>query len=130
LDEQRSTPLAFTIARSFPRARESLRRHAEVGARQENHLRQTYDRCAAICTVDGADIAEELVRQGLGPDCPRFSGGRYQQAELRGRRAGRRAGRNDRGDVSPARLLPGAVSPNVAMTGGPSRFFAIPERVL
>jgi micrococcal nuclease len=43
---------------------------------------QTYDRCAAICTLEGgADIAEMLVRVGLARDCPRFSGGRYQQAE-------------------------------------------------
>jgi endonuclease YncB( thermonuclease family) len=80
-----------------------LRRHAEVGARQENHLRQTYDRCAAICTVDGADIAEELVRQGLGPDCPRFSGGRYQAAE----RQAAAAGRHDPRDVPPAAILAG-----------------------
>jgi micrococcal nuclease len=42
----------------------------------------TYDRCAAICTLEGgADISEELVRMGLARDCPRYSGGRYQAAE-------------------------------------------------
>ena len=44
---------------------------------------QTYDRCVAICTLDGADIAAQLVSDGLARDCPRFSGGRYQSAELR-----------------------------------------------
>jgi micrococcal nuclease len=49
---------------------------------------RTYDRCAAICTLDGADIAEELVRQGLARDCERFSGGRYQEAELQAAQGG------------------------------------------
>jgi micrococcal nuclease len=43
---------------------------------------RTYDRCVAICTLDGADIAEEMVRQGLARDCPRFSGGRYEAVEM------------------------------------------------
>ena len=42
----------------------------------------TYDRCAAICTADGADIAAEMIRMGLARDCPRFSGGRYEEIEL------------------------------------------------
>ena len=42
----------------------------------------TYDRCAAICALEGADIAEELVRMGLARDCPRYSRGRYREAEL------------------------------------------------
>ena len=42
----------------------------------------TYDRCDAICTLEGgADISEELVRMGLARDCPRYSGGRYEAAE-------------------------------------------------
>lgn len=35
----------------------------------------------AICYLEGADISEELVRLGLARDCPRYSGGRYEQAE-------------------------------------------------
>jgi micrococcal nuclease len=42
----------------------------------------TYDRCAAICFLEGADIAAEMVRLGLARDCPRYSGGRYQAVEL------------------------------------------------
>ena len=41
----------------------------------------TYDRCAAICAIEGADIAAEMIRMGLARDCPRFSGGRYHAAE-------------------------------------------------
>lgn len=40
---------------------------------------RTYDRCVGICYLDGADIAAELVR----PGCPRYSGGRYAEAERR-----------------------------------------------
>jgi micrococcal nuclease len=41
----------------------------------------TYDRCAAICRLEGADISEEMVRMGLARDCPRYSGGRYRATE-------------------------------------------------
>ena len=54
---------------------------------------RTYDRCAAICTLDGADIAAEMVRLGLARDCERFSGGRYEAVEMeprKGRRSARR----------------------------------------
>jgi len=44
---------------------------------------RTYDRCVGVCYLDGTDISEELVRRGLARDCPRFSGGRYAQAERR-----------------------------------------------
>ena len=43
----------------------------------------TYDRCAAICHLERADISEEMVRMGLARDCPRYSGGRYRAAEQR-----------------------------------------------
>ena len=42
---------------------------------------RTYDRCVAICHLEGADISATLVRQGLARDCPRFSGGRYREIE-------------------------------------------------
>ena len=39
-------------------------------------------RCAEICYLFGADVAERLVRQGLARDCARYSDGRYEQAEM------------------------------------------------
>jgi len=42
---------------------------------------RTYDRCVAICCLDGKDVAAVLVQQGLARDCPRFSGGRCARAE-------------------------------------------------
>lgn len=42
-----------------------------------------YDRCVGICYLDGEDISEILVRRGLARDCPRFSRGRYAEAERR-----------------------------------------------
>ena len=38
---------------------------------------RTYDRCAAVCYVDGLDVAEVMIRGGYARDCPRFSQGRY-----------------------------------------------------
>ena len=49
---------------------------------------RTHDRCAGVCYLDGADISEILVHRGLARDCPRFSGGRYIQAELQAAAAG------------------------------------------
>jgi micrococcal nuclease len=43
---------------------------------------QTYNRCTAVCALEGIDIAEVLVGIGHARDCPYFSGGRYQTAEL------------------------------------------------
>lgn len=43
---------------------------------------RTYDRCVAVCYLEGVDIAAELVAAGLARDCPRFSGGRYREAEM------------------------------------------------
>ena len=43
--------------------------------------RKSYDREVGSCYLGGADIAAELVKAGLGRDCPRFSMGRYQQHE-------------------------------------------------
>jgi endonuclease YncB( thermonuclease family) len=44
---------------------------------------RTYDRCVGICYVDGEDISEVMVRRGLARACPRFSQGRYGDAERR-----------------------------------------------
>jgi micrococcal nuclease len=42
----------------------------------------TYDRCVAVCYLNGADVEATIVRTGLARDCPRYSGGRHGQAEL------------------------------------------------
>lgn len=48
---------------------------------------RSHDRAIGICFQAGADIAEALIRVGLGRDCPRFSGGRYAALEtVEGRR--------------------------------------------
>ena len=60
---------------------------------------RTYDRCAGICYLDGADIAAELVRRGLARDCPRFSGGRYADVE--------REAAEDRATIRESYRLPG-----------------------
>ena len=49
---------------------------------------QTYNRCTAVCVLDGTDIADALVRQGFARDCLMYSDGRYQEAELRTAAAG------------------------------------------
>lgn len=41
----------------------------------------TYDRCVAICFLDGVDVGERLIREGHARDCPRYSGGRYAADE-------------------------------------------------
>ena len=35
-----------------------------------------------VCYLNGEDIGEAMVRQGLARDCPRISGGRYGEAEV------------------------------------------------
>lgn len=42
---------------------------------------RTHDRCVAVCYLNGDDIAEVMVRQGLARGCPRFSGGWYSETE-------------------------------------------------
>jgi endonuclease YncB( thermonuclease family) len=54
------------------------------------------DRCIGTCYLEGADIAAELVRRGLARDCPRFSGGRYREAEREASAAGAVIGRTYR----------------------------------
>lgn len=43
--------------------------------------RMTWDRYEGVCFLGSRDIAAELVRAGLGRDCPRHSGGRYRPLE-------------------------------------------------
>lgn len=42
------------------------------------------DRVIGVCYVNGQDVAAELVKLGLGRDCPRYSGGRYAHLEQPG----------------------------------------------
>lgn len=42
---------------------------------------RTHGRRVGYCTLDGQDIAAELIKAGLARDCPRFSAGRYAQLE-------------------------------------------------
>lgn len=46
------------------------------------------ERPVAVCTVDGRDLGEIQVEEGFARDCPRYSGGRYADAEARARAAG------------------------------------------
>ena len=48
-----------------------------------------YRRTFATCRVDGVDLGEWLVRQGLALDWPRYSNGRYRGAENDAAPAGR-----------------------------------------
>jgi micrococcal nuclease len=41
----------------------------------------THDRYVGICFLEGQDIAEAIISEGLSRDCPRFSGGRYAELE-------------------------------------------------
>lgn len=43
--------------------------------------KKTHDRLVGNYYLDGEDIAAWLVSQGLGRDCPHFSGGRYKELE-------------------------------------------------
>ena len=64
---------------------------------ERNH--RNHDRCIGVCFLDGADVAAELVRAGVARDCPRFSGGRYADAE--------RAAARDGAGIAEAYRLPG-----------------------
>ena len=48
-----------------------------------------YGRTVATCSVDGADIGEWLVQNGLALDWPQGSKGRYDAAQRNAERAGR-----------------------------------------
>ncbi|MEY8120686.1 thermonuclease family protein [Falsihalocynthiibacter sp. BN13B15] len=48
----------------------------------------TYDRMVGVCyTLDGRDLAAEVIRAGAALDCMRFSKGRYRSLEPSGIRA-------------------------------------------
>jgi endonuclease YncB( thermonuclease family) len=55
--------------------------------------KHTYDRCVAICYLEGR-VAAAMVRLGLARDCPTYSGGRYAVAERAAAAAGATIGRS------------------------------------
>jgi len=55
--------------------------------------KRTYDRCVAVCYLDGADIEAIMVRTGYARDCPRYSGGRHREAERQAAADGATIGR-------------------------------------
>lgn len=42
---------------------------------------KSYDRLVGRCYLNGSDVAEMLIAEGLARDCPRYSGGRYARFE-------------------------------------------------
>jgi endonuclease YncB( thermonuclease family) len=48
-----------------------------------------YRRTVAVCSIDGVDIAEWLVRNGLALDWPLYSKGKYDKAQSEADHAGR-----------------------------------------
>lgn len=46
-------------------------------------------RPVGVCHVDGVDVGRVLVRDGFARDCPRYSGGRYADAERAAIKSGR-----------------------------------------
>ena len=55
--------------------------------------KRTYDRCVAVCYLDGADIEAIMVRNGFARDCPRYSSGRHAAAEQQAAADGATIGR-------------------------------------
>ncbi|ABE62771.1 nuclease (SNase-like) [Nitrobacter hamburgensis X14] len=51
--------------------------------------RDQYGRVVAVCSIDGEDVGEWLVRGGLAFDWPRYSRGKYAGAQKEAERAGR-----------------------------------------
>jgi micrococcal nuclease len=54
---------------------------------------RTHDRCVGVCYLDGTDVSEVMVHRGVARDCPRFSQGRYAEAERQAAADGTRIGR-------------------------------------
>lgn len=48
-----------------------------------------YGRTVAVCSIDGVDLAEWLVRNGLAFDWPTYSKGKYDKAQRDAEHAGR-----------------------------------------
>lgn len=45
---------------------------------------KTHDRFVGTCYLDEQDIGATIIINGLALDCPRYSGGRYAQYEVKG----------------------------------------------
>ena len=43
---------------------------------------KTYDRFVGICFLNGQDIGEIIIAEGLALDCPRYSKGRYARFQI------------------------------------------------
>jgi endonuclease YncB( thermonuclease family) len=52
-----------------------------------------YGRTVAVCSIDGVDLAEWLVRNGLALDWQRYSKGKYDEAQRDAEHAGRKYGK-------------------------------------
>jgi micrococcal nuclease len=96
-----------------PGARAATRVMAELvqgqALRCELNGERTHDRCVATCYLDGQDISAEMVRAGVARDCPRFSGGRYAEAE--------RQAAADGAMIRAAYFLPAYCRPRCGTTG-------------
>jgi len=67
---------------------QALRWRALAEIRQQVSLDQ-YRRTVAVCSIDGVDLAEWLVRNGLALDWPTYSKGKYDKAQRDAEHAGR-----------------------------------------
>ena len=56
----------------------------EKSVRCELDGSKTHDRFVGICYLDEQDIGARVIANGLALDCPRFSGGRYADYEVKG----------------------------------------------
>lgn len=53
---------------------------------------RSYDRYIGTCFFEGSDIGAAIIQAGWARDCPRYSKGRYAEAEARAARTGIHAG--------------------------------------
>ena len=81
---------AHKVERGGPEATRALRRLAE-GRTASCYLdgSKTRGRPVGICLVNGEDVGAVMVRKGFARDCPRYSKGRYADAEKAAVRSGR-----------------------------------------
>jgi endonuclease YncB( thermonuclease family) len=95
----------------------------ELAAMVDRHLMicqpvslDRYGRTVASCAVNGTDVAEWLVRQGLASDWARYSHGRYAKAESDARR-------HERGIRAGSYVQPWQFRDCVKRGGSPGRVF-------
>lgn len=82
---------AHKVERGGPEATRALRRLAE-GRTASCYLdgSKTRGRPVGVCLVDGEDVGAVMVQEGFARDCPRYSKGRYSNAEKAAVRSGRK----------------------------------------